>query len=139
VSNVDFGYLLPWTNGVRQYLCVYGWTQNPLIEYYILENYGEYNPGNSATRKGNVTYDGSTYGLFQSQRTNQPSIEGTKTFQQYWAIRQTKRTGGTVDTGFFFDAWTKANMPMGKHNYMVLATEGYRSAGQASINVTTPA
>ncbi|MBE3049426.1 glycoside hydrolase family 11 protein, partial [Candidatus Bathyarchaeota archaeon] len=71
-------------------------------------------------------------------RTQQPSIDGTQTFQQYWAVRTEGRVGGTVDTGVFFDAWAAANMPLGEHYYMVLATEAYQSEGSASITIETP-
>ncbi|KAM7214136.1 Concanavalin A-like lectin/glucanase domain containing protein [Rhypophila decipiens] len=125
------------------YLAVYGWTRNPLIEYYILDSYSELAPNEPWTSKGNFTAgDEGTFEIFQSTRVNQPSIDGTRTFQQYWSVRTEKRVGGTITTKKHFDEWAKHGMRLGGHVYIVMAVEGYTnsktkqgSSGSASITL----
>ncbi|KAK0635831.1 family 11 xylanase in complex with inhibitor, partial [Bombardia bombarda] len=119
------------------YLAVYGWTTNPLVEYYIIEAYGNHNPSNNteAKIKGNMTSDGGTYEIMTKQRVNKPSIQGTATFAQFWSIRTTNRVGGTVTTGNHFKAWADAGLKMGRHNYMIVAIEGQDSTGNATVTV----
>lgn len=122
------------------YLSVYGWSTNPLIEYYIVDSHGDLKPNEVWTPKGNFTFEEGTYLMYESTRVNQPSIQGTATFQQYWSVRNETRVGGTITTGKHYDEWANVGMKLGSFNYMIVATEGYtsgsdKSSGSATITV----
>jgi endo-1,4-beta-xylanase len=123
------------------YLCVYGWTKAgngaPLVEYYIIDSWLTTNrpPGSwtGAKLKGTITVDDGTYDIYETTRTNMPSIEGTKTFQQYWSVRQTRRTSGTISVSKHFSKWESLGMKLGKLYETALCVEGYNSSGSAEI------
>ncbi|KAJ7187355.1 xylanase A [Mycena filopes] len=120
-------------------LSVYGWSTNPLVEYYINEdandfNIGTINPG--TTHKGTVVSDGSTYDIFEHTQVNQPSIQGTATFNQYLSVRQNKRTSGSVTIQNHINAWAALGMHLGTMNLQIMAVEGLSSSGQATVTVS---
>jgi endo-1,4-beta-xylanase len=129
-------YNASWNCGGNCYLSLYGWTTNPLIEYYVVEDFGSYNPSSGAQRLGSVTTDGGTYDIYRTQRVNEPSIQGTATFYQYWSVRQSHRDSGTISVANHFNAWRSLGLTLGTMDYQILATEGYQSSGSSNVTVS---
>ncbi|MBN1648634.1 MAG: glycoside hydrolase family 11 protein [Spirochaetales bacterium] len=132
-------------NSGLSYLCVYGWTYNTgtrdnLVEFYIVDNWKNFRPPGGSP-KGTVTVDGDEYDIYTSMRMQQPSIFGTRTFQQYWSVRKNgqQRLSGTIDVAAHFKAWEELDMKFGDTLYEVsFCIEGYETnnsgSGSASIS-----
>jgi endo-1,4-beta-xylanase len=119
------------TAGNFSYIGIYGWAKNPgaskaeekLIEYYIVEDWfgnqwqTDTTPVTISTTGGTLkdsyTMDGAEYKVITNVRENKPSIEGTKTFTQYFSIRQTPRKNGTVSITGHFKKWEGMGLILG--------------------------
>jgi endo-1,4-beta-xylanase len=124
-------------SGGTTLVSLYGWSTNPLVEYYVMENYAG-SPPTAGTFKGTVTSDGGTYNIYEHQQVNQPSIQGTATFEQYLAIRTSPTSSGTITTQNFFNAWASHGMNLGTLNYQILATESFGGgSGKSSVTVNS--
>jgi endo-1,4-beta-xylanase len=73
-------------NGGTTLISLYGWSTNPLVEYYVEENYSG-SPNTAGTYMGQMTSDGGTYNIYEHQQVNQP---GTMNYQ----ILATEAWGG---------------------------------------------
>ncbi len=116
----------------NSYLCIYGWTREPLVEYYVVQSWGNWRPP-GAEAIATVDIGDSTYDIYKTQRINQPSIDGTQTFDQYWSVRKGKRTEDTICLTDHFEAWQEAGLELGKLYEVALTVEGYQSSGTAKI------
>ena len=121
-------------SGGTSLVSLYGWSTGPLVEYYVMENYVG-SPPTAGTYMGQVTSDGGTYNIYEHQQVNQPSIQGTATFEQYLAIRTSPVSSGTITVSNFFNAWASHGMNLGTLNYQILATEAW-GGGSGSSNVS---
>ncbi len=119
----------------NSYLGVYGWTTDPLIEYYIIDSWGDWRPPGT-DKIGSVNADGGTYEIYRSERVNQPSILGNTTFWQYWSVRTEKRTSGTITVRPHFEAWAAFGLTLGDFYEVSMLVEGYHSSGTGDVTVT---
>lgn len=123
-SSRTIGYNVGALSGSYNFVGIYGWTTNPLIEYYVAEK-GSVTGGTSF---GTVNSDGHTYSCYKSQRVNAPSIQGTKTFWQYkdtWGGAPTA-SNQKVSMGAHISNWqSRGGQGFGTHNYQILALEAW--------------
>ena len=117
------GYNAGQISGAFNNFSVYGWTTNPLIEYYVCEK----GSVASGTQIGSLSSDGHTYSVWKHQQVNQPSIQGTATFWQYLSNWGGYGTGssGNVTLANHFNYWNSHIGQMGALNLQILAIEAY--------------
>jgi len=121
IQNVDYSYV-----------GIYGWTRNPLVEFYVVDNWlSQWRPGDWVGNKkhGDFVIDGATYTVYENTRYG-PSIDGDTNFKQFFSIRQQARDCGTIDITAHFQQWEKLGMKLGKmHEAKVLGEAGSNGQG----------
>jgi endo-1,4-beta-xylanase len=138
-GNEVFHYQAEYTANGTSFMGVYGWTQNPLIEYYIVDSWGGSRPpGSRGEHVGSVeTTDGSVYDMYRTQQVDKPSIDlNVTTFYQYWSVRTSKRSCGTINVRQHFDAWASADLLLGRFYEVSFVVEGYLSAGSGDVRLS---
>jgi endo-1,4-beta-xylanase len=149
---VDFNYKgkKSGNGGNYSYIGIYGWARNPsasnndrkLIEYYIIDDwFGSGQLGTNTTggsKVGEYTLDGGTYHVITNIRQNKPSIDGDKTFTQYFSIRQgmgaNARQCGTYSVTEHFKKWEALNLILGNMYECKFLVEA--GGGTGSVDLT---
>jgi endo-1,4-beta-xylanase len=112
----DFAFTKNGSGGGYSYIGIYGWTNNPCVEWYIVDDKFGTMPFNAynATQKGTATIDGESYKLFQNKTngTGGSRCSGVSQWDQYWSIRQKARQCGTITISEHFKAWEASGLNM---------------------------
>ena len=128
------GYNVGALSGSYNFVGIYGWTTNPLIEFYVAEK-GNVSGG---TFVNTVSSDGHSYNFYKFQRQNAPSIIGTATFWQYkdnWGGAPTAQNRSVTMANHINNWRNRGGQGFGSYNYMILALEAY-SNKSGYINAT---
>ena len=118
------GYNVGYLSGSYNFVGIYGWTTNPLIEYYVAEK-GSVTGG---TFINNISSDGHSYSFYKQQRVNAPSIIGTATFWQYkdtWGGAPTASNQKVTMANHINNWRSKGGQGFGSYNYQILALEAW--------------
>lgn len=103
---VDYNYTKNSQSASYGYIGVYGWTVNPQVEYYIVDDwYSKPNVNYIGDQFGEITVDGAKYTIHAFLRQQEPSKTGTSTFLQIFSVRQTPRQCGHIDISAHFKKW----------------------------------
>ena len=115
-----------------------GWTTNPLVEYYIVEDSfgnGPVQPFGDQGPRGNFTLDGAQYNLYSGNKQNQPNITGTNAnFTQVVSVRQNPRQCGHVSISEHFRQWQRSGVNLGFAKEAKILVEA--GGGNGSITFT---
>lgn len=128
-------------NGLA-YFGIYGWTVDPLVEFYVMEDWQDWRPragdGSGHQGKGTITVDGAVYDVVTRQMQNQPSIKGQASFPQVFSIRQNTRSGGSISISEHFKKWESLGIKLGNLYEVKIKVESYSSNnnGTGSCKVT---
>lgn len=133
----DYAYTKTGVANTTAFIGVYGWSNNPLVEFYIVEEWIGWNPASNATKKGTITVDGGTYDIYTHTQTNQPSIHGTATFPQFFSIRTSTRECGHISISEHFKQWGTAGLALGKMYEAKLLVEAMGGTGNIDFTTAT--
>ena len=144
MENVSFSYDLDFSPCGDAYFGAYGRTQDPSVEYHIIEGWNEHEPPSVSNNllSGTAVINGNEYDVFMMYRINQPGLDGTETFPQYWSVRKENAVQnntddhieGAIDISKHFASWEAFGFDTSGALYEAMFfVEGYRSSGTAEL------
>jgi hypothetical protein len=133
----DYAFKKTGSGGSWSFIGIYGWSNSPLVEYYIVEDwFGSGSAPNiyGGAKKGSFTVDGETYNIVTHTQSNQPSIHGNATFPQFFSVRAKPRQCGHISISEHFKKWDSLGLKLGKMYEARILVEA--SGGSGSLDFT---
>jgi hypothetical protein len=121
--------------GQYSYLGLYGWSTNPCVEWYIVEDSFHQMPFNTGDQPvGTTEVDGGTYNLVYRHTTGTGGDRcgGAGSWDQFYSIRLEGKRCGTITVSDHFDAWAAQGWNLGNMLEVKIVVEA--AAGQGSVD-----
>lgn len=136
LENIKVEYECDYQPEGISYLAVYGMKElknSEMLEYYIVESWGATKPNGGMVPLGTITVDGGTYDIYKITLNVPMGSISDRRVNQYWSVRNSKRTSGTVSVHEHFKAWESLGLDLLDMNDVAFMVEGYQSNGRANV------
>jgi hypothetical protein len=135
--SADYNYTKTGDGGDFSYIGIHGWSVDPLIEYYIVDDwFGAGPPTGGGSFVGSFQVDGGIYDIYyKDMQIIAGSIPAAMmTFTRFMSVRQAPRQCGHISITAHFDKWDSLGLTLGRMNDCRLFCEA--GGGQGSIDYT---
>jgi endo-1,4-beta-xylanase len=134
----DLAFKKNGTAGQYSYVGMYGWTTNPCIEWYIVDDSYSAMPFNTGTApSGTTDLDGGTYNLVKRNTTGTGGNRcgNVTAWDQFYSIRTKGRQCGTISVSDHFKAWDAKGWKLGNLLEVKVLVEAASGAGSVEFSV----
>ena len=107
------------TAGGYSYIGMYGWSTDPCVEWYVVEDtFGDFfpfNPGDTTLVSENEYIDGEEYIIYSrvTPGTGGTRCSGVSEWIQYYSFRKSRRSCGQISLTEHFNAWERLGLNLG--------------------------
>lgn len=134
----DLAFKKNGTAGQYSYVGIYGWSTNPCIEWYIVDDSYSMMPFNTGNQpSGTVDLDGGTYNLVKrnTSGTGGNRCGNVSNWDQFYSIRHTGRQCGTISVSEHFKVWDSKGWKLGNLLEVKILVEAASGAGSVEFAV----
>ncbi len=134
----DLAFKKNGTGGQYSYVGIYGWSTNPCIEWYIVDDSYSAMPFNTGTApSGTADLDGGTYNLVKRNTTGTGGNRcgNVTAWDQFYSIRKTGRQCGTISVSEHFKTWDAKGWKLGNLLEVKILVEAASGVGSVDFMV----